>query len=271
MSSRELVVKSLRVAFRPLVRMALKRSMKLLDLIELLKAVCVDVAVEEAQSAKLTPSASRVSVMTGVHRKDATRLLRNPLEVRETESLLAKVIGHWQSSKRFTTADGRPRVLSAEGIDSEFMNLARTITNDIPPYTLLSELERSGVVERSARGVRLVSNFLPVGDPEGALQILGEDLSDLSAAVDENVAGRANVPHLHLRTDYDNIDPRDVPKIRAFLLAEGSKFQYKVSQFLSRYDRDVQGKQGRATSGKGVRVACGAFSFVDERGGRNES
>jgi hypothetical protein len=57
-----------------LVRLLIAKGVGLPGMIELLKDVYVSVAIHDVDSGAKAPTDSRVSVMTGVHRKDVKRL-----------------------------------------------------------------------------------------------------------------------------------------------------------------------------------------------------
>lgn len=260
---------------RPVVRFALRRSMKLHDLIELMKITFVQVAAEELEQDQERSSVSRISAMTGVHRKDVTRIQESEEPFRPSESIIAKVMGHWQTAHHFTTKNGKPRVLSIEGRHSEFAKLVESVNGgNLSAYAVLFEMERIGIVERTETGAKLIwRDYAPAPAVEEALTMLSEDTEDLFTAVDENVFHRSDIPNLHLKTEFDEIPERAIPQIRQWLLEEGSKFHARARSFLAQFDR-----RSRSKSEKKYRVAYGSFSAVglnetkqDDRSGRDRN
>lgn len=264
--SKRIVLAALRVALRPLVRLAMRNTFKLMDLFELLKVVFVDVATEELRSVGDAASTSRISVMSGVHRRDAARILKSSEPVRESQDLIARVIGQWSTDPKFSTKSGKPRVLTAEGMESEFAQLVQAVSVDVAPYTVLYEMERTGRCERTPHGVKLCSQLfvIPKGDIEAGYSMLGEDVSDLISAVEANVFDDTELQNLHLKTEFNNIDPKALPEIRQWLLTQGSDFHKRVEQYLASFDRDIH--QTRRQVQNPARVSFGSFSFIDESG-----
>ena len=246
----------------PLLRFCVRHSIKLHELLEMVKIAYVRAADRELQSKGAASSASRLSVMTGVHRKDVTRILRDPGNFTPQESIVAKVMVQWQHNPKFRTKAGAPRVLEAEGKESEFAELVNSVNGgDLSAYALLYEMERMGVVERRGSTVRLVwRDFTPEPTVKSGLEMLAGDTNDLYDAVEENIFDRQEIPNLHLKTVVDNVTPDAVPTIRKWLLEEGSLFHRRVRAFLSAFDCDLnpslQGAKG------GIRVALGTFSLV---------
>jgi hypothetical protein len=231
--------------------------------IDLLKEVFVESAKAELASAGETPSLSRLSVMTGVHRKDVTRIERAGDRKGSGENLIARVMVQWQHDPRFATKQGRPRVLTAEGRESEFAALVRSINGeDVSPYSVLHEMERLGAVERSPKGLRLIwRDFVAGDDLRSGLEMLASDTADLGMAVEENLFKPSeSLKNLHLKTEFDNILPEAVSEIRAWILQEGSLFHRRVRDFLARYDRDIT--PSLKASGGRCRVVLGTFSLT---------
>lgn len=254
-----LVLKVLERLLRPVVRLCLRQGIKLNDLVEVLKVTMVRVANEDLTKQKSEQSLSRVSVMTGVHRKDVTRISRSDTPIAPKANLVGKLIVQWQHDPRFRNAAGKARVLSAQGKESEFAKLVQSVNgNNLNPYTVLSELLRNGIVEKSAKGVRLASRLYLVetGKEEG-LDMLAGDAEDLISAVEENLFLSNQVKNLHLKTEFDNVVEEALPTVRQWLLDRGSEFHREVRNFISKFDRDLnpECKGG----GKRVRVVFGTF------------
>lgn len=256
------VIDGLQRLLVPVVRLCVTFSVQLGDVIEILKSVYVQEALQQVGD---KASLSRISAMTGVHRKDVTRLVREPSPPKERVNLFARIMTHWQHSEPFRTVRGQPRVLTCEGRDSEFAQLVRDVTGgDLSTYSILHEMERRGIVTRDKSKVRLVwKDFVVSGDVAEGLNLLAEDSSDLAAAVSENLFASDKLPikNLHLRTEFDKVDPARLPEIREWLLREGSYFHARVREYLSKCDRDSNPDCN--TTGQAVRISVGAFSYVE--------
>lgn len=259
------------VLLKPVVRFCMRHAVRLQDCLELLKAAYIEVAREELLRANEKLNTSRMSVMTGVHRKDVDRLLGEDRELKLSSNIISRVLALWQFDKRFLGQQRQPRLLSFEGKGNDFSKLVSLVSNDVNPSTILFELERSGTVERTERGLRLLNKIALSGSEEG-LSLLAADQSDLFLAVEENILTTPEIPNLHLKTEYDNIPPEDLPEIRDWFLREGSAFHERARAFLSRFDRDVQSPISRGTGAlpanttrpsDRARVALGTFSFCE--------
>ena len=253
----------LRIVLAPIARFCIRRSVKLQELNEVFKELLVDAARGELEKEGQDVTSSRLSVMTGVHRKDIRRLMQDAPKEKGTKDIVSRVIGQWQQSSKFLTKGGKPRTLTVEGNDAEFMELVRSVSVDLNPYTVLFELERSGAVTRTSRGLKLESSFyFPKGDLKDGFALLADDVDDLIRSVEGNLNDPENVPHLHLKTEYDRIPKKHLPKIRDWILEQGSGFQRKVNKFLSQFDADVNPKYKNEDAY--IRFALGSFAFSEE-------
>lgn len=260
--SRQALLVSVRLMLRPLVRFCFRRALKVQEFSEIARQVFFEIAREEMSARGMGSSASRLSIATGLTRREVSRLSKDTASAEPTMNLLTRIIGKWQTHPDYANKKGVPRTLTAEGKDSEFAALVQSVSRDLNPYTILFELERTGAIEKRAGRVSLNSEvFVPVADVEEGFRILSRDTSDLIAAVEANVIDGETPPHLHIRTHYDNVAVRHVPKIRAWMLEEGTKFHARARQFLSQFDKDLN-PQLAAERG-GARVALSAFCFSE--------
>ncbi len=261
MDQREIIGNVLEVILRPVVKLCLRYSIKIKDLGEILKKVFVQVAVDELTKSGQEISVSRVNVMTGVHRAEAARTMAGKPPSTRTVDVITKVIGQWRGNKKYLSASGSPRVLSSEGMESEFVSLVQSVSMDLNPYTVLFELERSGFISKSTKGVKLVGSvYIPKEIHEG-YSLLADDVEDLMETVQQNITGDERDRSLHIKTEYDNIPLESLPEIRSWIRKQGSQFHSKVRDFLSRYDRDVDSSESKGTGR--VRVALASFSRVE--------
>lgn len=240
------------------MRFAIRRQLRVQELIESLKLAVVDIAVEELHRLGEEPNVSRISALTGLHRRDVVRIFRDGETKEYSVNLVNQVIGQWQADPRFQTQSRQPRVLSVEGPDADFRQLMKTVHTDLKPGTVLFELERMGAVKRVKNGVKLiVKTYEPKHDPRDVFEIVADDTNDLITAVDENTFLYEEAPHLHAKTVYDNISPEDLPKIKQWLLRQGADFHRKARTFLAQFDLDINPASGKRG---GARVAVGTFT-----------
>lgn len=262
-SARAILLRCLTTVLLPVARFCLRRGIKLQDFLESAKFAFMRAAQEELAKEGSELNVTRLSVMTGIHRPDVRRLLKGSEERKGPKAVPIRVLGQWQKSQNFKTKGGKPRSLSAEGENSEFVELVRSVSRDVNPYSVLNELLRSGSVERTRAGmVRIASRvFVPKGDMEQGFELLSRDTDDLLSAVEENVIEPREKPNLHISTEYDNISPKHEAEIRSWFIREGSAFHERARNFLAGFDKDVATQ--RKSEPDRMRVAVCAFSRID--------
>lgn len=252
-------IESLAELLKPALRLCLKKSISLREIINCVKYVLVELATEELESQNSDPNTSRIALLTGVHRKDVQHIKLNGRPKEGGLPLIQRLLARWEQDSNFLTKAGTPRTLTCEGPHSEFWELVRSVSKEMNPASILSDLEHRGAVRRTSQGVRLVYEFEEMRrSPRDGFRIATQDARDVMDAAFENITSSTEVPHLHLRTEYDNISQADLPRIRAWLVLEGSRFHRKVRTFLAKFDRDLHPdpkKPGGAT------VVLGAFSL----------
>lgn len=247
---------------RPVVRACLRHSVGYQEVSELLKGEFVAQAQQSTSSGE-TSNVSRVSVMTGLNRREVARLFRGGSAKQARISLAARTLSQWQNDRRFCNPGGKPKLLST-GADSEFHALVASVSTDVNPSSVLAELKRIGAVERVRNGVKLAAEHHSLhASPAQGLSLLADDIETLTDAVDENVYGNladsGNSRNLHLRTEFDNVFVEDVPAIRQKLVELGSKLHRELRALLTEHDKDLRPDRDGLGGGK---VVLGTFSWT---------
>lgn len=149
---------ALRHVVGPLVRLAIANQVLLPQVVELLKRIYV----EQADAAFALPGRrqtdSRVTMLTGVYRKDIRRLraaiAREPVPP-PRGSLAQSVIVAWTEDPRYLLSNGEPAPLAVterEGGERSFEALVAGISRDIGYRPLLDLWLHHGVVTQGADG-----------------------------------------------------------------------------------------------------------------------
>jgi hypothetical protein len=263
MRSSSLRLRILNRLLHSVVRVCLTYGYSIQELIEAAKAAFISVARTEIERRGEKCNVSRLSVMSGLHRRDVMRILADAETPSDSLGVVNRVIGQWCNDKRFCKKQGVPRVLSHQGVQDEFSTLVQTISNDLHPGTVLFELKRRGVVEEVKDGIKLISLvFESNSNHLDGLQMLSEDVEDLTMAVLGNISNES-VNHLHSKTEFDKIPIERIPQISHWLLKKGASWQQEVREYLASFDLDISGKNSVT---KCARVVCGVFSFTEETG-----
>jgi hypothetical protein len=251
-----------RTLLRPAVRFALRRGLKIRTITEELKALLIEEANHELTRGSEDITVSKLSVMTGLQRRDVQRLV-SPLGESSPQhlDLLTRIIGAWCIDDRFSRGT-KPLELSYEGSESDFANLVRSISSDLNPATILFELERLRLVEKDGAILRLLWNAYQIsGDVDDAYTLLERDLATLVEGVDRNISKHTSIPNLHISTRFDNVSTEAVSKIREWILQKGAAFHAEIREFVGSFDKDIN--PTRYAESGGVKITVGSFSLCE--------
>lgn len=256
-----IILQSLRLLMMPVARFCVRHSLRIQDMLEAAKVAIIRAAEEELRANAEPVNVSRLAAMTGIHRRDVIRIFQRGETLEDPQGTLVKIIGMWQQTPAYCGKSGRPRVLSYEGADAEFKRLVYRVSADLNPSTVLFELRRSGIVEYTRDGLKLIARaYVPSGDSLAGLNMLSEDTVDLMQCVVENVEHRHETPNLHVKTIYDSVLPEAEPKIREWMMREGSALHQKARNFISQFDYEINRRLKRCR--EPLRVALGSFSLI---------
>src|SRR5690242_19270695 len=147
-----LLMLAVRRVLRPLVRLMLANGVTYPLLTEMMKGIFVETAARDFRLSDRELTDSRISLLTGIHRKDVRRLRDETGTVAPKPagvSLAAQVISVWTGSPDFIDAEGHPLLLhrlASRGGAKSFEELAARVSTDVRSRPMLDELLRLGVV-----------------------------------------------------------------------------------------------------------------------------
>ena len=212
------LVQALRLVLRPLVRLMLARGITYPYVCELLKALFVEIAAKDFRIDQTPPTDSRVSLVSGVHRKEVSRLRQAIAEHMDTAptvvSLGAQLVAVWLSSPQYLDDDGRPKALArfaSEGGEVSFEALVAGVNSDIRPRVVLDEWLRLGVVQfdEQKRVCLNVAAFVPTEGFDEKAFFFGHHLHDHAAAAASNLTG-IDKPFLERGVHYNALSAESI-------------------------------------------------------------
>jgi len=247
---------------RPLVRIFLRNNVPYGAFADLAKKVFVDVASEEFGLPGRKQTDSRISIITGLNRKEVRRVKALPQLTEESEAVTqryhraARVISGWARDSRFLDKTGQPAELPLEGEGAVFSELVKQFSGDVPVRALLDELLRADCVERLENGaIRLKARaFLPDTQEGDKLGILGVDVKDLIGTIDHNICF-PTAPFFQRKVAYDNLPQEILENFRELTEEQGQALLERMDHWLAQRDRDVNPTvegSGRKRAGIGI-------------------
>lgn len=250
---------------RPLARLMVANGITLPAAVEMLKEAYVRTASRDFPIGDEPPTDTRVSLITGVHRKDVKRIREGggPATADETAALnvLSEVVTRWASERRYQGRDGRPRALPRSGASGlSFASLAYGISSDLKPRPILDELLRLGMVSLEADRVVLnVGAFVPARAGEEKAFFFGENAADHLAAGAHNLAGKSP-PFLDQAVYSDDLSPEAVNELLHLSREQWSD----VLKTIVRRTAELEARDkaaGRATQ----RLNVGMYFYSEDR------
>jgi uncharacterized protein DUF6502 len=252
-----------RHSLRPLVRILLREGLAYGEFAEIAKSVYAEVAREDFTPQGEKASDSRVAILTGLTRKEVKRL-RGAGAVPKTVSHVnraTRVLSGWHQDVEFTGADGRPLPLPLDGKHPSFTALVRRYSGDMPPKTMLEELQRVHAIERTDDGYihALSRAYLPnYGDTSG-IHELGAALHDLAATIDHNLDPDRKGPRYFQRmVSNERVRAPSLPLFRRIVGEHGQQLLETLDDWLSAHEVSAtEDKDKRDT----VRTGVGIYFF----------
>jgi hypothetical protein len=222
LAPRASIVAAVRRVLRPLVRILVANGITYPFLTEMLKSVFVETAASEFTLDGQRPTDSRLNVLTGVHRKDIRRLLRDPDPEPETPpglTLGTQIVARWLGDRAYCDEMGKPLALPrtpSQGGDHSFAALVESVSKNVRPRAVLDELKRLGVIEVDANDyVHLItSGFVPGKELDAKAFYFGEAMHDHLAAGAHNLEETGR-PFFERSVYYDELSPEAVEMLRA--------------------------------------------------------
>ncbi len=265
------LLKALERLLEPLVRTFMAFGVTFPLFIRVLKRIYINAATAESRAAGAATTVSRISVMTGLQRKDIGQIkeqIERNVAPPANVSLGARLIGIWNGAKAFTDAAGRPLPLARfSGSRPTFEDLVRSVSSDVRPRAVLDEWLRLGVVDVDGEDrVHLKDNaFVPRQGFDELAYYFGRNLRDHIAASSHNLAGVGD-PLLERAVYYDKLTPESVAALEKLARELGVEALVRINREALRL---ADGDEGKANADQ--RMSVGIYFYrgpdIDDEAG----
>ena len=250
---------------QPLARLMIDHGLQLPSLVDLLKKALVDEAARAYGVVDKGSSDTRISLLTGVHRKDVRRLRAAPMGHADSPPMVplaASVVARWISEPRFLNADQSARPLARtprRGLSGEadFTMLVGEVSRDVGARAVLDELVRLGSVELREDGFVVLKTigFVPNEGRSESFHFLAANVAEhLAAAVHNLAPDRVSIPKLE-----QSAFSQDLSQAQAQQLAQLARrlWARSLQQFLQ--TATVAEQRSAADEGPKSRVRFGVY------------
>jgi len=206
---------------RPLARLLMAHGIHFPAFSELAKGVFVDVAARDFPDDGSGLTDSRVSLLSGVHRREVKRLRTEAPQYQAPQSVSmgAQIAARWCAEAAFLDHQRRPKPLPRtfnQGGDVSFERLVESISKDIRPRAVLDEWLRLGVATLDEADCVHLSEaaFVPAHGVEEKAFFFGKNLHDHLAAATHNLLD-GKPAYLERCVYYDGLSEDSIEKLRA--------------------------------------------------------
>lgn len=266
--SQERIRRVLVGVMEPLARTLLRCGVGYTEFAELSKQAFVNAASEEHGVRDRPINTARISVMTGLSRKEVGRIRKeirgNAGRRHVNVTLPAAILEAWHINKKFRDKAGTPKILPFGGSGVSFTSLVRSVSSDTPPGALRQELLRAGAVRSVSRGhlVPVRRHFIPDSAGERLLVGLELGLRRLTETIafnsDQEKAGPMRFQRF---IEGPAIDQAELETVRDGLLPLLHRFSLSIDDFLAA-TAPLRSRR-RSRRQRPVTVGVGIYYFDD--------
>ena len=254
-----------RLVLRPLASIFLKCGLTWKEFSDLSKSVFVEAATQEFGIKGRPTNVSRVSILTGISRKEVKRqrdlLLNNEPVVKGKTTDATRVLSGWFQDVDFLDQAGEPMLLRESGSEPSFEALCDRYSGDIATQTMLKELLQTGTIERTPDGeLRVIRRFYqPAKHDDENLNWGVALITDLAATMNNNVfLSNAARPRFGRKAESVRILPSSVSDFHTFLDIRGQTFLEEVDVWLTNREANDDAQESEF-----VRLGVGMFAIED--------
>lgn len=239
---RQLLLHACRALLRPIALVMLRGGVTWREFSAVSKAVFVSVATDEFGIRGRPTNVSRVSILTGISRKEVKRqrdLMAAADEVvaASKSSDATRLLSGWHQDERFQTAKGQPRALklSSKGVD--FQALFDTYGGDTPMQTLLRELSDAGSIGEDDQGrfTPLRRYHMPSAMDEGVVRFFGTNLFDHANTLCNNLTEPDSPKRLEGFAVETTVDEQYADEFRRYVDKRGQQLLEEIDDWLMQH------------------------------------
>jgi hypothetical protein len=264
-SSRDHLLQAIRRVLRPLIRILVRSGVRYDEFLEVVRGVYVESAVRDGLGEGIKPTRARVSLSTGVPRRDVDRFIDTEGSASTFQKSLTRtlmeLLHKWHTDPQFVGPYGIPLELEMQlPKGRSFRDLVSSVNPAVTPGDALDELIRMRAAVMSGdTHIRTVSRVLiPVDEMSAAqLEFFGNGLTRLADTLQYNMDHRNSSKRLEQSVISDRGLPSDVvPVFERYVRERVTELLIEIDNWLSPYSSGETGEPKE-------RIGLAVFQFVD--------
>lgn len=259
------IVAAIRYLLRPLVRLLLSNSISFPTFCEHVRATYVQVAEDEFRLPSKPQTDSRISLLTGIHRREVSRLRNEKsagINLSQRASMSALLLTIWNGRPEYLDAQGLPAPLprlASNHKGASFESMVQSVSKDFRARVVLDEWLRQGIVTLDSDDkVHLCADaFVQPQDMEEKIYYFGQNIHDHLAATVHNLAEN-DAPFLERCVFYDKLSADSVKELANYSRQIGMKALNTVNKRAAELQKRDQGRQDAV-----YRTNFGVYNFSE--------
>jgi hypothetical protein len=266
-SSRDHLLDTFRRVLRPLIRILVRAGVRYDEFLELVRRIFVETAVRDGLGDGIPLTRARISISTGVPRRDVDRFIDNEDDIppigKSLTRTLIEILHEWHTDPQFVGPYGIPLELEMNAPRGRsFRELVHVVNPTTNPNDALQELIRlKAAVMSGETHIRALSRALkPVEEmSQSQLEFFANALTRLADTVQFNMDSANKQKRLEQSVISDHGLPKEmVPVFEKYVRDRVMELLFEIDNWLSPYST----KKGPHDDPE-ERIGIAVFQFVD--------
>lgn len=260
------LLQALQHVMRPLVRLMLRKGITYTFFSDMLKGIFVEVADKEFRLDEKAPTDSRISLITGVHRKDVRRLRSNKgddsSDLPPMVSFGAHLVSTWMSTSPYCSKPGTPLPLprlASVGGRCSFDGLVSHVSTDIRARVVLDEWLRLGIARVDEQDIVHLETraFIPQKGFDEKVAYFSHNIHDHACAAVHNLTD-PGAAFFERSVHYDSLCETSVGALREAVGTDGMQALIALNNLASECEtRDAASSEAKQ------RITIGLYMYAE--------
>lgn len=238
----ETLQKAVTRMLQPLARLLLHHGVSHAEFCNWAKQAYVDQAATHFGIDEKPPTVSRISIVTGINRKEVKRIRELPSVVNtgvSKHNRAVRVVTGWLQDNDFCDSRNRPRVLVYGDKEDSFNQLVKRYGGDVPARAMLDELTRVGTVAHTEGRVKLLhKGYVPHHSESAMLDLFATSATDLLTTLEQNLT-QTEQRRLQMSVAYDKVTSDGVEAFKKLSAEQAMDLLRRLDASLADYDKDA--------------------------------
>lgn len=265
--SREHLLHAVSKVLRPIVKILIRSGVRFDEFAELAKGVYVESAVLDGLGLSAKPTRARITIATGVPRRDVDKYIDNdgalPRAAPTLAAILVEVLQKWHTDPVYVGPYGIPLEIEFDSPKGRcFRDLVSLVDREVNPHQVLEELIRNkSVTYAGLKHYKALSRYfiMPEAMSKEQLEYFGNTMRRLASTLEFNMDPKQETKRLERFVVADKGVPPDVvPAFEAYARERVNEFLLDLDNWLSPYSA-----RGFGTTTVSVNLGLNVFSYVE--------